>query len=194
MHSWEAGILGKHQSGFHSEQSTRDILLQLERVITEALLHSHFCISLFFNLEKAYHMRNGSALAYCTVYATGVSQDPCTNVYQTSCKMANFTYNYIQPCRMATHKKMGYHRNLCWASPFCPGDEFYCTGSPSRCAVFCVCWWWCPTLPAVKWQGADKLLGTWDKEGQRDDKVKLSDAAESLFHYIGKPPESTKWK
>ncbi|KAM7289686.1 reverse transcriptase domain-containing protein [Ixodes scapularis] len=47
-------VLDKFQCGYRSSRSTVDHLVRLETVVREAFVHGQHCLSVFFDLEKAY--------------------------------------------------------------------------------------------------------------------------------------------
>lgn len=48
------GLLDKHQAGFRSGRSTTDQLVAFESYVRDAFIHKQHCLSVFFDLEKAY--------------------------------------------------------------------------------------------------------------------------------------------
>lgn len=77
------GILDTLQAGFRAGRSTTDNMVLLESYIRDAFVHNQYCLSVFFDLEKAYD----------TAWRYGIVQD--LNAYGINGNMLQVIQSYL---------------------------------------------------------------------------------------------------
>ena len=73
----KSGILDKRQCGFRKRRSTTDHLVSLERYLRDAFAQRQQAVGLFFDLEKAYEMRQPGNMVSFETFTGLASEADC---------------------------------------------------------------------------------------------------------------------